>query len=52
MKRGKHADFDPFNRTTEIVGTAFYDQMVVLVSWPLTCNEQQQQCDALLGKLY
>lgn len=32
MKRGGHPDFDPLNRTTEIVGTGFYDQMVVLVS--------------------
>jgi hypothetical protein len=31
VTKGKHPGFDRFNRTTEIVGTAFYDQMVVLV---------------------
>ena len=31
MTKGKHKGFDRFNRTTEIVGAAFYDQMVVLV---------------------
>ena len=31
VTKGKHPGFDRFNRTTEIVGAAFYDQMVVLV---------------------
>lgn len=31
VTKGKHKGFDRFNRTTEIVGAAFYDQMVVLV---------------------
>ena len=34
MTKGKHKGFDRFNRTTEIVGAAFYDQMVVLVGCP------------------
>ena len=31
VTKGKHPGFDRFNCTTEIVGAAFYDQMVVLV---------------------